>query len=64
MGLYVAIIWTALSLLVAATLGRWVFISACLGLALAWPIARRVQVEAQRLLGNAACGFSYEGSLG
>ena len=61
-GLYVAIIWTALSLLVAATLGRWVFISACLGLALAWAYsAPPFRLKRNGWLGNAACGFSYEG---
>jgi len=35
-GLYIAILWTGLSLLVATALGPWGFIAAMLGLALAW----------------------------
>ena len=35
-GLYIAIAWTAISLLVATTLGKWGFAAAVLGLLLAW----------------------------
>ncbi len=35
-GLYIAAIWTVLSLLVALSLGQWVFWSAVIGLVLAW----------------------------
>jgi chlorophyll synthase len=35
-GLYIAIVWTLLSLLVAAFLGRWGFGAAVVGLGLAW----------------------------
>ncbi|MGE5388819.1 MAG: UbiA family prenyltransferase, partial [Hyphomicrobiales bacterium] len=35
-GFYIACIWTLLSLVVAATLGQWVFAAAVLGLFLAW----------------------------
>ena len=61
-GLYVAIVWTLLSLLAAATLGLWVFISAAVGLALAWAYsAEPFRLKRNGWLGNAACGFSYEG---
>ena len=61
-GLYVAGIWTVLSLLVAATLGRWVFIAAIVGLILAWAYsAPPFRLKRNGWLGNAACGFSYEG---
>ncbi len=61
-GLYIAGIWTILSLLVAATLGRWVLIAAMLGLALAWAYsAPPFRLKRNGWLGNAACGFSYEG---
>jgi chlorophyll synthase len=61
-GLYIALIWTALSLLVAATLGQWVFIAALIGLALAWAYsAPPLRLKRNGWWGNAACGFSYEG---
>jgi chlorophyll/bacteriochlorophyll a synthase len=61
-GLYIAWVWTVLSLLVAATLGLWVFISAVVGLALAWAYsAPPFRLKRNGWLGNAACGFSYEG---
>jgi chlorophyll synthase len=61
-GLYVAIVWTGLSLLAAATLGLWVLIAAVVGLALAWAYsAEPFRLKRNGWLGNAACGFSYEG---
>ncbi len=61
-GLYIAIIWTGLSLAVAATLGQWVFIAAVIGLFLAWAYsAPPLRLKQNGWLGNAACGFSYEG---
>jgi chlorophyll/bacteriochlorophyll a synthase len=61
-GLYIAIIWTGLSLAVAATLGQWVLISAAIGLFLAWAYsAPPLRLKQNGWLGNAACGFSYEG---
>jgi chlorophyll/bacteriochlorophyll a synthase len=61
-GLYIAMLWTVLSLLVAATLGRWVLISAALGLALAWAYsAPPLRLKRNGWFGNAACAFSYEG---
>jgi chlorophyll synthase len=61
-GLYIAIVWTVLSLIVATTLGLWVFISAVVGLAFAWAYsAEPFRLKRNGWLGNAACGFSYEG---
>ncbi len=61
-GLYIAIIWTGLSLAVASTLGPWVFIAAIVGLFLAWAYsAPPLRLKQNGWLGNAACGFSYEG---
>lgn len=61
-GLYIAILWTGLSLLVATALGPWGFIAAMLGLALAWAYsAPPLRLKENGWLGNAACGLSYEG---
>ena len=61
-GLYIAFVWTLLSLLVAATLGRWVLVAAVIGLALAWAYsAPPFRLKRNGWWGNAACGFSYEG---
>ena len=61
-GLYIAILWTGLSLLVATALGPWGFIAAMLGLALAWAYsAPPLRLKENGWWGNAACGLSYEG---
>jgi chlorophyll/bacteriochlorophyll a synthase len=61
-GLYIAMIWTGLSLCVAATLGQWVLVSAAIGLFFAWAYsAPPLRLKQNGWLGNAACGFSYEG---
>ena len=61
-GLYLAVLWTALSLLVATVLGPWGFGAAALGLALAWAYsAPPVRLKENGWWGNAACGISYEG---
>ncbi len=61
-GLYIAGIWSLLSLLVAAVLGTWVFVAAILGLLLAWAYsAPPLRLKQNGWWGNAACGFSYEG---
>lgn len=61
-GLYIAIGWTALSLLVATQLGAWGFGAAVLGLVLAWAYsAPPVRLKRNGWWGNAACGMSYEG---
>jgi chlorophyll synthase len=60
-GLYIAVIWTILSLLVAATLGTWVLIATVVGVLLAWAYsAPPLRLKANGWWGNAACGFSYE----
>jgi chlorophyll synthase len=61
-GLYIAIAWTLLSLLVAGLLGPWGFGAAVAGLALAWAYsAPPVRLKENGWWGNAACGLSYEG---
>jgi len=60
-GFVIACVWTALSALVAATLGTWVFIAAVVGLLLAWAYsAPPLRLKRNGWWGNAACGFSYE----
>jgi chlorophyll synthase len=62
LGLYIAIGWTALSLLVAALLGRWAFAAGAVGLALAWAYsAPPLRLKRNGWWGNAACGACYEG---
>ena len=61
-GLYVAIAWTLLSLVCAASLGSWVFGAAALGLALAWAYsAPPLRLKQNGWWGNAACAVCYEG---
>ena len=61
-GLYIAIIWTGLSLLLATTLGTWGFVAAIVGLALAWAYsAPPSRLKQNGWWGNAACGLCYEG---
>jgi chlorophyll synthase len=61
-GLYVAIGWTVLSLLVATGLGTWGFAAAALGLVLAWAYSMPpVRLKQNGWWGNLACGLSYEG---
>jgi len=61
-GLYIAIAWTVLSLMVASMLGPWGFGAAVAGLALAWAYsAPPIRLKTNGWLGNAACGLCYEG---
>jgi chlorophyll synthase len=61
-GLYLAIAWTGVSLLVATALGPWGFGAAMLGLLLAWAYsAPPLRLKENGWWGNAACGISYEG---
>jgi chlorophyll/bacteriochlorophyll a synthase len=61
-GLWIAIAWTALSLLVAGALGPWVLGAAVFGLALAWAYsAPPLRLKRNGWWGNAACGLCYEG---
>ncbi len=62
LGLHIAIRWTAFSLLVAAALGRWGFLAAVVGLALAWAYsAPPLRLKQNGWWGNAACAACYEG---
>ena len=61
-GFYIACAWTGVSLAVAFALGQWVFIAACVGLALAWVYsAPPLRLKQNGWFGNAACGLCYEG---
>jgi chlorophyll synthase len=61
-GLYLALIWTTLSLLLAWLLGPWVFGAALVGMALAWAYsAPPFRLKGNGWWGNLAVGFSYEG---
>jgi chlorophyll synthase len=60
-GLYIAIAWSLLSLLVAAALGPIVLAAAVVGLVLAWAYsAPPARLKLNGWYGNAACGFCYE----
>jgi chlorophyll synthase len=61
-GLYIALIWTLLSLVVATALGPWGFGAAIAGLVLDWAYsAPPLRLKNNGWWGNAACGLSYEG---
>ena len=61
-GLGIAILWTALSLFVAAFLGPWGFAAGVIGLLLAWAYsAPPLRLKQNGWWGNAACGLCYEG---
>ncbi|MCA3086613.1 MAG: chlorophyll synthase ChlG [Rhodocyclaceae bacterium] len=61
-GLYIAILWTVLSLIVASFLGAWGLSAAVVGLVLAWAYsAPPFRLKLNGWWGNAACGLSYEG---
>lgn len=61
-GLYIAIAWSLLSMLVAATLGPFVFAAAGVGLALAWAYsAPPLRLKRNGWWGNTAVAASYEG---
>ena len=61
-GLYIACLWTVLSLFVASTLGPWVLVAAIIGLALAWAYsAPPLRLKQNGWLGNSAVGLAYEG---
>ena len=61
-GLYIAIGWTVLSLLVAVTLGPWGFVAAAIGLALAWAYsAPPIRLKQNGWWGNSAVAICYEG---
>ena len=61
-GLYIALLWTVVSLGVASFLGTWGFAACVLGLLLAWAYsAPPLRLKQNGWWGNAACGISYEG---
>ncbi|MEO1015554.1 MAG: chlorophyll synthase ChlG [Pseudomonadota bacterium] len=61
-GLYIAIIWSALSLALGAALGAWAFGATIVGVALAWAYsAPPLRLKLNGWYGNAAVGVSYEG---
>ena len=61
-GLYVAVIWTLLSLGVSTLLGPWGFGAACVGLLLAWAYsAPPLRLKQNGWWGCLACGICYEG---
>jgi len=60
-GLYIAILWTLMSLVLAAVLGTWVLGATVIGLILAWIYsAPPLRLKQNGWWGNAAVGFSYE----
>ncbi len=61
-GLWIALVWSGLSLLLGASLGVWAFGATVLGVALAWAYsAPPLRLKLNGWWGNAAVGFSYEG---
>ena len=61
-GLYIAVLWTLLSLAVGLVLGPVGFAAAAVGLLLAWAYsAPPLRLKRNGWWGNAACGLSYEG---
>jgi chlorophyll synthase len=61
-GLYIAVVWTAVSLAVAGMLGRWVFVASLVGMALAWAYsAPPFRLKRNGWWGNSAVAICYEG---
>ncbi|MBI1400608.1 chlorophyll synthase ChlG [Hyphomonas sp.] len=61
-GLYLAIIWSSLSLLLGLALGIWAFAATCVAVFLAWAYsAPPLRLKLNGWWGNAAVGISYEG---
>lgn len=61
-GLYIAIIWSCLSLTLAAFLGDWVLIATIVGLVLAWAYsAPPFRLKQNGWYGNSAVAICYEG---
>jgi len=61
-GLYLAVVWTLLSLLLATALGLWGFAAAVVGLALAWAYsAPPLRLKQNGWWGNSAVAGCYEG---
>jgi chlorophyll synthase len=61
-GLYIAVIWTVVSLVVATALGPWGFGAALVGMALAWAYsAPPLRLKRNGWWGNSAVAACYEG---
>lgn len=61
-GLWIAIVWSAVALLVSTALGRFGFGGALIGLALAWLYsAPPLRLKENGWVGNLACAICYEG---
>ena len=61
-GIGLAVTGTLISALVAAAIGRWVFLAALLGLATGWAYsASPLRLKASGIWGPAACALAYEG---
>ncbi len=61
-GLYIAYVWTVLSLIVSTILGPWGVAATALGLLLAWAYsAPPIRLKQNGWWGNAACASAYEG---
>ncbi|MBK1657889.1 chlorophyll synthase ChlG [Paracraurococcus ruber] len=61
-GFWIAVVWTALSLMVATVLGPWGFGATVVGLALAWAYsAPPLRLKRDGWLGGTACAACYEG---
>ena len=61
-GLWVALAWTVLSLVVAAALGPWGFAAGLVGIGLAWAYsAPPLRLKRNGWWGNLACAACYEG---
>jgi chlorophyll synthase len=61
-GLYVGIVWSAVSLAVATLLGVWVVAAVCVGLVLAWLYsAPPIRLKGNGWFGCLAVGLCYEG---
>jgi chlorophyll synthase len=61
-GLYIALVWTVLSLLAASVLGAVCLAAAALGLVLAWAYsAPPLRLKRNGWWGNSACALCYEG---
>ncbi|MCA3718649.1 MAG: chlorophyll synthase ChlG [Brevundimonas sp.] len=61
-GLWIAIVWTGLSLVVAALTGPWVLAATALGLVLAWAYsAPPLRLKVSGVAGPLAVALSYEG---
>jgi chlorophyll synthase len=61
-GLWIALLWTGVSLLFSAVFGSWVFWAAVVGLFLSWAYsAPPLRLKKNGILGPAAVALSYEG---